>query len=503
MNWNNVSLKDLTENLDSKRIPLNARQRASKQESKLYPYIGANNILCYINEYIFDEEILCVAEDGGSWGRTENCAFIYNEKCWVNNHAHVLISNGKSYLNYLRYYLNYADLNRFITGATRGKLTRKLLDSIKIPIPEKYEDQVRIATILSRVEALIAKRKQTLTLLDDLLKSTFLEMFGDPVNNVKDWKMDSIKNHIGKVITGNTPSRLKMEFYNSKYIEWIKTDNIDINKMYVGTAQEYLSEVGMNVGRTIEKGALLVTCIAGSLKSIGNAALTDRKISFNQQINAIEPFQDVNSLFLYWLFKICKQYVQSVATKGMKKIIIKTEFEKIQMIKPSFILQTQFAQIVEKVESIKAKYEQSLKELENLYGSLSQRAFKGELDLSKVPVELEPESQSVSRFDSADVIAHLPADEKRKAAIKEIDDVIENVAQLNSDALRTVLKDKAFEEPFRFDQIAEAFKKPDFEDVPEYDVVKKVIFNELGNKAGILDQVFDQEEKSIKLKRKP
>jgi len=129
-----ASLKDITNNLDNRRIPLNGSQRAEKEGQVLYPYIGANNIMGYIDDYIFDEKILCVAEDGGSWGHNQKCASIYNEKVWVNNHAHVLTAKSNLILEYLMYYLNHHDLNLHITGATRGKLTKKSLDSIQIPL---------------------------------------------------------------------------------------------------------------------------------------------------------------------------------------------------------------------------------------------------------------------------------------------------------------------------------------------------------------------------------
>ena len=117
-------LGDITKNLDSRRIPLNSEQRIAKSKKGLYPYIGANNIVGYIDEYIFDEKILCVAEDGGSWGTNQTCAVMYEGKTWVNNHAHVLVENGKANLDFLRCYLNLTNLNKHIKGATRGKLNK-------------------------------------------------------------------------------------------------------------------------------------------------------------------------------------------------------------------------------------------------------------------------------------------------------------------------------------------------------------------------------------------
>ena len=162
----------------------------------------------------------------------------------------------------------------------------------------------------------------------------------------------------------------------------------------------------------------MVACIAGSVESIGRAALTDRTVAFNQQINAIQPMKDVNPLFLYVLFKISKAYIQSHASKGMKKILTKGDFEKITMIKPPVELQNQFAAIIKKVDALKSRYQQSLIDLETLYGALSQKAFKGELDLSRVvlqadePEIAEEETTDVEEKQPMESLFELPAPEE-------------------------------------------------------------------------------------------
>src|SRR5690606_32454536 len=100
------------------------------------------------------------------------------------------------------------------------------------------------------------------------------------------------------IITGNTPPRNEPENYENGHIEWIKTDNIISNSAFITPALEKLSRIGVEKGRTVTPGALLVACIAGSLDSIGRAALTDREVAFNQQINAIQPNADVSPLYL-------------------------------------------------------------------------------------------------------------------------------------------------------------------------------------------------------------
>jgi type I restriction enzyme S subunit len=285
------------------------------------------------------------------------------------------------FLYYALQSATFGGSNQAVMGKT---LNSKSLAEIEIPLPP-LDDQIRIAHLLGKVEGLITQRKQHLKQLDDLLKSVFLEMFGDPVRNEKGWDKPELK-AFGKISTGNTPPRDEPANYHGDFIEWIKTDNITGDAVFVTPATEHLSEVGARKARTVTSGTLLVACIAGSVESIGRAALTDRTVSFNQQINAIQPGKDVNSLYLYGLFKLSRAYIQSHATKGMKKILTKGDFEKIAMIKPPFEIQNHFAVIAEKVEGIKSRYQQSLVALESLYGALSQQAFKGELDLSCFPL---------------------------------------------------------------------------------------------------------------------
>jgi type I restriction enzyme S subunit len=311
--------------------------------------------------------------------------------------------------DYLYYFLksNEQKIAGLGTGSTFKAITQQVLGKIQIPLPP-HDDQIRIATLLRRVEALIATRKDNLRLLDEFLKSTFLEMFGNPLLNEKGWDKPELKNNFGEITTGNTPPRSNIENYSSEFIEWIKTDNIDQDHMFLTQALEYLSETGAKKARIAQSDALLVACIAGSIESIGRAALTNRNVAFNQQINAIQPYADIDPLFLYWLFRISKIYVQSFAPRGMKKIITKGNFEKITMIKPPKYLQDQFAHIGEKVESLKPLYLQSLKELEHLYDALSQKAFKGELDLNRIPLDKAPEKAASETTDEpADPFAKI------------------------------------------------------------------------------------------------
>lgn len=392
-------------------------------------------------------------------------------------------------------------------GGAQPHINQKYIKDFKIPLPP-LDDQMRIAHVLDKVEGLIAQRKQHLQRLDDLLKSVFLEMFGDPVRDEKGWDKPELK-AFGKISTGNTPPRNEPANYDGDFIEWIKTDNITGDAVFVTPATEYLSEIGARKARAVTNGALLVACIAGSVESIGRAALTDRTVSFNQQINAIQPGKDINPLYLYGLFKLSRAYIQSHATKGMKKILTKGDFEKITMIKPPVEVQNQFAAIVEKVESIKSRYQQSLSDFEALYGALSQQAFKGELDLSLVPipgkqaeeeraVAPEPEHSpfeqvvAISLPDTDNLSAALESAEARKGVIAQWLEAY--CSQLG----RTPFSVQHFMAAAQT-RLAELHPDNDFAlGANDYEHIKVWVFEALA--AGTLKQAFDDSGNRIELK---
>lgn len=412
----------------------------------------------------------------------------------------------KEYLYYVLKFIPLVGGNQAAMGQT---LNKQSLSVLQIPIPPTLGDQQRIAKVLSQCEALIQKRKESIRLLDDLLRSTFLEMFGESSLNKKQWSNVPIK-QFGAVITGNTPPRSNQDNYSSKHIEWIKTDNIRPENIYISVASEYLSETGLESARIANNGALLVACIAGSIESIGRAALTDRTVSFNQQINAIQPNEDVESLFLYWSFKVSRKYIQSHATKGMKKILTKGEFEKIKMIKPPLELQTQFSTIANKVMPINKYCQDSLKELENLYDSISQRVFNGELDLSKVDISdiedskkkdeksvMEKEKQDITFMTLTDYL-QIPEEIQMEEEGIELDFI--NDPLFYQFFLKNHFKDRSF----LLQDVEGIFNKiyiPQGHDY-NYESWKGYIFSELKSEKPKIEQLFDEESKVKQIKLK-
>jgi type I restriction enzyme, S subunit len=284
--------------------------------------------------------------------------------------------NARYILHFLRQLpVRKAGERRMSGSAGQRRVPESFLSNLEIPLPP-LEEQRRIAEILDRANALHAKRRAALAQLDSLTRSIFLELFGDPVTNPKHWERKFIY-EIGKVITGNTPPRANSDYYGT-YIEWIKSDNINTPNYYLTKAAEGLSKAGKAMARIAPAGSILVTCIAGSPECIGNAALTDREVAFNQQINALVPF-DGNPHFLYAQLLVGKHLVQGASTSGMKGLVSKGRFEQIKLIYPPVPLQREFAGRVVAVEKLRGAQRASLAELDNLFASLQHRAFRGEL----------------------------------------------------------------------------------------------------------------------------
>ena len=152
--WIKCELLTVCNVLDNKRVPLNDEQRTSG----IYPYCGANGIVDYIDRYIFDEDLILIAEDGGNFDQYETRPIAYwmSGKYLVNNHAHVLKAKNEYNQRYIFYQLEHKDITDYIVGGTRTKLTRAQLDKIEISMPSTYAEQQAISTILSDMDKEIA-----------------------------------------------------------------------------------------------------------------------------------------------------------------------------------------------------------------------------------------------------------------------------------------------------------------------------------------------------------
>ena len=284
-----------------------------------------------------------------------------------------LICSDSIYNKYLYFFLSAKTeyLNSLGRGATFKEISKHIVENIEIYLPS-IEAQKKRAAILEKLMLLIQTRKQQLSKLDQLVKSRFIEMFGDPTLNIKMWNIYTLGERC-QIITGNTPSRAEKDNYGD-FIEWIKSNNITKNEMYISKAEEFLSLKGFSKGRYVESGSLLMTCIAGSIDCIGNVAISDRRVAFNQQINAIIPKVD-NKFYIYWLIRLSQKNIHTVINKSLKGILNKSQLSAIKFPFPPIPLQEQFAAFVQQVDKAKSSVKQSLEKLETLKKSLMQEYF--------------------------------------------------------------------------------------------------------------------------------
>lgn len=281
---------------------------------------------------------------------------------------------------YLVYYLHspriQKTLEQYSRGTTIKGIQRSDLSHIKVPLPP-LDTQRKIVAILDKAEATQRLRAEADALTQELQRSAFLEIFGNPVKNEKGWVKKPLR-EFGEIITGNTPPRERAEYYGN-HIEWIKSDNINTPFTYLTRSEEMLSKQGADVGRIAPKGSVLITCIAGSISCIGNTAIADREVAFNQQINAIVPNKSVNPVFLYHLFRNSQGYIQKFSTHSMKGMISKGVLSSIPLILPPVEIQDSFASIAQQIEEIRNQQHESTYEVSSLLNALMSKAFIGEL----------------------------------------------------------------------------------------------------------------------------
>lgn len=165
-----VPLEDVVEILDNKRKPLNDSQRSGMKSGQLYPYYGATGVVDYVNAFLTDEDLICLAEDCGAYGPGEQSSYIIEGKAWVNNHAHVLRAKDNVILKYLQFFFTLTDLNEFISGTTRKKLTQSALKKIRVTLPD-IELQELFVAIAEQADKSKFELKRAIEAIDKVIKS--------------------------------------------------------------------------------------------------------------------------------------------------------------------------------------------------------------------------------------------------------------------------------------------------------------------------------------------
>ena len=385
MKWKKVKLTEISKPKQWKNLPI------SELSSEGYPVYGANGIIGRYKEYNHEFSTLAITCRGATCGTIN----ITEPKSYITSNAMALDDISEDVdQKFLYYALNKRGFKDVITGAAQPQITREGLNKIDLDIPESKEYQLHIANLLNKAENLIALRKESIRLLDDFLKSTFLEMFGDPIANKKKWNLLQVSDYgesrLGKMLDGK-------KIIGNNLKPYLRNSNV----LWFGFKLDDLLEMDFDEKDRVEfslRNGDILMCEGGE---IGRCAIWKdeleecyfqkaiHRIRLNKVIALPEYF-----VYMFWLYTMnggLNKYMGAATISHLTG----EKLKKMKLQIPPIELQTPFAKIVEKTEALKTQYQQSLQELENLYSSLSQKAFRGELTLKdeSLLMAAEPETK--------------------------------------------------------------------------------------------------------------
>ena len=234
------------------------------------------------------------------------------------------------------------------TGIINLKLQNYLNESC-IFLPE-LKIQNKIVNILDNLENIIEKNQNYLTHLGVLTKSLFTKIFGDPLlNDKKEWNFFKIKD-IGKIISGSTPSTNIPEYWNGEYL-WITPAELNDDSFIINSTNRKLTYLGVKASSLIELP--IGTVLLSSRAPIGKVAIVGENMFCNQGFKNIIPNETINSIYLYYVFKEKKEYLNFLGRGATFKELSKEIVENISIKVPPIELQNKFAERIEKIEKLK------------------------------------------------------------------------------------------------------------------------------------------------------
>lgn len=338
------------------------------------------------NYCVFDVEKRFWIDSGDllfSWSGTPGTsfgAFFWNRgKGFLNQHIfRVDVKEELVDRHYLRYALNSLIL-KIIDQAHGGvglkHITKAKLEEVQIPLPPLAE-QRRIASILDQADELRQKRQQGIEKLDQLLQVTFIDMFGDPVSNIKGWKVSSLGEQC-KIGTGSTPSRLNSKNFEGT-IPWVKSTDVDWG--VITNTSETISQEGKESARlkTFPIGSIILA-LYGQGITRGKSALLGLEATLNQACAALVVKETIDNYFVFSFLKFSYKNLRSQARGGNQENLNLQIVKCFPIYLPPMELQEKWSKIALSIEDQKQKLYKQQAMQENLFKSLQNQAFSGTL----------------------------------------------------------------------------------------------------------------------------
>jgi type I restriction enzyme S subunit len=390
------------------------------------------------------------------------------------------------------------ELSKLGTGSTFLALRKADLESFEIPVPETLDEQRRIAAILDKADALRRQRQESLQLTEKLLQSVFIDMFGDPVTNPKEWepkelsKLGTLDRGVSKHRPRNAP-----ELLGGKY-PLIQTGEVSNAGLYIRSFKQTYSEIGLKQSKLWPKGTLCITIAA----NIAQTAILDFDACFPDSVVGFTPHKGVSSsIYVHFLFGFLQAILEKNAPQAAQKNINLEILRTLSVPAPPFDLQQEFERFVSTIIIVSEDQKDSMALADRAFASIQQRAFRGELDLSRL--RLDPSGDTPAAIELA-VPASKPSKPKPathflqtpaaiEAVLKKLDSTVNKGEPISWSADYFKYRILATHpSPFSF---AELMQKAEaiFEEPPPYETIREIIFDLLGQdgKPALLRQQFD------------
>ncbi|MCE8527906.1 restriction endonuclease subunit S [Ruegeria pomeroyi] len=279
---------------------------------------------------------------------------------------------------YLAYFLRQPELveqaNTRSTGANLPRLSPKALADFEIPLPP-IDEQRRIAAVLDKADAIRLKREQTFAMTDEFLKSVFLEMFGDPISNPKGWQL-FLLGDVGDLDRGKSRHRPRNDprLLGGPY-PFIQTGDVARARRYIETYESTYSEMGLAQSKLWPKGTLCITIAA----NIADTAVLGFDACFPDSVVGFAPGSGIKTEYVQQWFGFLKSIIEAKAPQSAQRNINLAILRDLELPVPPIEEQERFVEIAAKSSRLVENLTLDISSAEELLGSLSQRAFRGEL----------------------------------------------------------------------------------------------------------------------------
>ena len=360
----------------------NPKQWATISTDKLlkqgYPVYGANGKIGYYDKYNHEHPTLLITCRGATCGTIN----ISEPKSYINGNAMCLDDLREEIsLKYLYYQLLNYNFKDVISGSAQPQITREGLSKVQLNI-HSLEEQKAIAGKLDKVSGLIEKRKTQLEKLDLLIKSRFIEMFGDPITNEKGWTVSALGEYMTLLTDFSANGSYELLDSNvvmydePNYAVMVRTTDLEAGDLTNGV--KYIDQAAYELlSKSKLFGGELIMNKIGSAGKIYIMPQIDKPASLGRNAFMFRFDDRINMAYLYALLssdygtKEIQQYVRGAVTKT----ITKESTRSIRVIVPPIELQGQYAAFVEQIDKSKFEIQKSLEKLEILKKSLMQQYF--------------------------------------------------------------------------------------------------------------------------------